>query len=286
MLAALLVVLAAGVSAEEARAAVPRANLSELTDAERATFLEVAREVFNYAGCKDTLAKCLAAGQKDPHAVRMAELVRELVSEGFPAQVVIRAVEDYYASFDPRGRASVKAEPCATEGKGPVTIVEFSDYQCSHCAAAVVPLHELVVRESKGKVRLCAKYFPFPQHPRARIAAACAEYARARGRFWRLNELIFSHQDALEDADLKRYAKEAGLDGDDMLKQVYAGRFDAVIEKDIREATSAGVDSTPALFFNGRKLVLPPRPFYLHQSVEDEREWSKARRWTFEPKRP
>jgi hypothetical protein len=66
------------VTSEQARTIVPRADLGDLTDAQRGVFVGVATEVFNYAGCQDTLARCLAAGEKDAHALRMAALVKRL----------------------------------------------------------------------------------------------------------------------------------------------------------------------------------------------------------------
>ncbi|HZR07599.1 MAG TPA: DsbA family protein [Myxococcales bacterium] len=269
------------VSAEQARNIVPRADLTGLTDAQRGVFVDVATEVFNYAGCQDTLAKCLAAAQTDPHALRMAALVKQFASEGFAAPQIIQAVEAYYASFEPSQRTAVKAENCPILGKGPVTLVEFSDYQCPHCAAAVAPLDELVSRTRKGQVRLCSKYFPFPSHPRARLAAACSEYARTKGKFWEMNAILFEHQDALEDEDLKRYAKQVGLNGDEMLKQVYSGKFDDAVEKNIREGAAAGVESTPALFIDGRLNGLPIRPWYLAFTVDDELQWQKEKGWKF-----
>src|SRR5438552_18742658 len=73
------------VTAEQARNIVPRADLADLTHAQRGVFLDVATEVLNYAACQDTLAKCLAGGQTDAHAVRVAEMVKQLSSEGHPA---------------------------------------------------------------------------------------------------------------------------------------------------------------------------------------------------------
>jgi protein-disulfide isomerase len=271
------------VTAEQARNIVPRADLADLNDAQRGVFVDVATEVFNYAGCQDTLAKCLASGQNDPHAVRMAALVKQLASEGFPATSVIQAIEKYYASFDDAQRVRLNGSSCAVAGKGPVTLVEFSDYQCPHCALAVAPLEELVEKTRKGKVRLCSKYFPFPSHPRARIAAACAEYARAKGKFWPLNETLFAHQEQLEDEDLKRYAKEVGLDGEEMLRQVYAGKFDEQVEKNRREGIAAGVESTPSLFIDGRYNVLPIKAWYLAFTVDDELEWQREKGWKFGP---
>ncbi len=269
------------VTAEQARNIVPRADLSDLTDAQRGVFIDVATDVFNYAGCQDTLAKCLAASQTDPHAVRMAGLVKQLTTEGATAQQITQAVEAYYASFEPGQRTPVKADNCPILGKGPITIVEFSDYQCPHCAAAVKPLEQLVERDRNGFVRLCSKYFPFTTHPRARIASACAEYARTKGKFWEMNASLFEHQEALEDDDLKRYARQLGLNGDEMLKEVYAGRFDDRVEKNRREGLAAGVDSTPTLFIDGRRGVLPLNPWYLSFSIDDELQWQKEKGWKF-----
>src|SRR3954462_8922222 len=105
---------------EQARAAVPRADLAGLTDAQRGVFVAVATEVFNYAGCQDTLAKCLGTGQTDPHALRMAALVKQLSADGVPANAVVQLVECYYASFDAPQRLTLNAETCPTLGKGPV----------------------------------------------------------------------------------------------------------------------------------------------------------------------
>ena len=272
------------ITAEQARNIVPRAELSDLTDAQRGVFVDVATEVFTYAGCQDTLAKCLAASQKDPHALRMAGLVKQLVGEGASAAQIIQAVEGYYASFEPAQRNSmVKADNCPILGKGPIAVVEFSDYQCPHCGAAVKPLEELVEKARKGQVRLCSKYFPFTNHPRARVAAACAEHARSKGKFWEMNASLFEHQEALEDEDLKRYAQQLGLDGNEMLKQVYAGKFDDRVEKNRREGMAAGVESTPAIFIDGRANVLPLKSWYLAFSVDDELEWQKEKGWKFGP---
>jgi protein-disulfide isomerase len=268
-------------SAEQARAIVPRADLSGLTDAQRGVFVEVATDVFNYAGCQDTLAKCLAAGQKDPHALRMAALVKQLAGEGSPAATIVQAVEKYYGSFEAGSRVTLHADNCPILGKGPVTLVEFSDYQCPHCAAAVAPLEHLVTQDRMGEARLCSKYFPFSSHPRARVAAACAEYARTKGKFWELNAVLFANQETLEDDNLKAYAKQVGLNGEEMLKEVYAGTFEAQVEKHRREGLAAGVESTPSLFIDGRYLVLPLKPWYLSFTVDDELQWRREKGWKF-----
>ena len=279
-------VAAAAVSQQQAAQDLPRAHLEDLSEAQRSAFLEVASDIFNYAGCQDTLAKCLAADVKDPHALREASLVHEFAREDFPPTVITQAVERYYASFEARHRVKVRTDNCPMLGSAGARIViaEFSDYQCPHCAASAPNLRELVEKLEKGKARLCFKYFPWPAHARARIAAACAEYARGKGKFWEWSDFVFAHQDALEDANLKQYADGLGLNGDEMLKEVYAARFDASVESHIREGTALGVQSTPTLYVAGREHVLPLRPFYLKLSVEDELEWQKARGFAFDKK--
>src|SRR5262249_32964062 len=152
-----------------------------------------------------------------------------------------------------------------------------------HCAAALPVLTALVDMDREGQVRLCSKYFPFPSHPRARVAALCAEYARSKGKFWEMNAILFKNQESLEDSDLKGYAKEIGLNGDEMLKEACSGKYDGNVEKHLREGLAAGVESTPSLFIDGREYRLPLRPEYLKFAIDDEVQWKKEKGWHFAP---
>jgi protein-disulfide isomerase len=272
----LALLLAQGLSDERARQILPRADLHDLTDAQRAQFLEVAGDTFGYAGCTDTLARCLGAGVSDKHAPRMAGLVKALLLQGLKPGVVTDALERYYAGFPQQRRQKLADFDCPQLGdaRAPVAVVEFSDYQCPHCAAAVKPLHDLV-RSLPAKVRLCSKYFPLPGHPRAQLAAACAEFARRQGKFWEMNDLIYANQEELSDAALKSFALKLGLDGDAMLRQAYGGRFDPVIERQKKEGAAAGLRATPTLYFNGRQYTLPIQHEFLVFSAQDEDEWQR-----------
>jgi len=263
-------------SLEEAQRLLPRADLSGLNGAQRAELLEVAGDTFDYAGCNSTLAACLRADVKDRHAPRMARLASLLIRDGLPTSQIIFYLERYYAGFDKAKRKKLAGDDCPILGdpKAKLTLVEFSDFQCPHCAAALKPLHELVTAPD-SKVKLCSKYFPLPGHPRARIAAACAEYARKRGKFWEMNRLLFEHQEELDDANLKSFAQQLKLDGNDMLKEAYAGKFEAIIERHLKEGAAAEVQATPSLFLNGRLHTLPVKLEYLRHSVEDELEWQR-----------
>jgi len=129
---------------------------------------------------------------------------------------------------------------------------------------------------------LCSKFFPLPGHARARIAAGCAEFRRRQGKFWPMNDLLFAHQDELDDANLKAYAKQLGLDGAQMLKEVYAGRFEGAIESHLQEGIGARVQATPTVFVNGRQHVLPMKLQFLQRSVEDELEWQQNKAFVYE----
>ena len=262
-------------SEQDARARLPRADFSGLNGEQRATLVELAGDTFDYAGCNSTLAACLKDGVKDKHAPRMAKLASLLLQDGLPPSQVIFYLEQYYGSFPAAKRKELRNDDCPVLGeKGSLWVIEYSDYQCPHCAAALKPLHDLA-DSFKGKLRLCAKYFPLPGHARAVPAAGAAEFARARKKFWELNEILFAKQDELEDANLKAYARQVGLDGDAMLKDVYAGKYNDLIERHRKEGMDAGVRSTPSLFFNGRLLTLPVKPEYLAFSTEDEFEWAR-----------
>ncbi|MFN2547113.1 MAG: DsbA family protein [Myxococcales bacterium] len=263
-------------SEERAKQILPRADLSQLTGQQRAQFLEIASDTFDYAGCNDTLAQCLRANVQDRHALRMTELIKGMLVEGYTPSVIIELIERYYASFPKEKRVKVNEADCPQMGdpRAPVAVVEYSDFQCPHCAAAQKPLHDLI-QALPGRVRLCSKYFPLPSHNRAQVAAACAEFARQKGKYWEMSEMLFAHQDELEDGQLKAYAKQLGIDGNQMLKEVYAGRFDAVVEKQKQEGVGAGVNATPTLFFDGRKYTLPIKPEFLVFSAQDEEEWKR-----------
>jgi protein-disulfide isomerase len=133
----------------------------------------------------------------------------------------------------------------------PVTLLEYGDYECPYCAAAAPVLRQLV-EESDGQVRLAFRNFPLADvHPYALTAALAAEAADAQGGFWPMHELLFARQDRLDDAALRAYAEELGLDGSRVVgaaAQPYADK----VEADFAAGVAAGVPGTPTLFIDGQ----------------------------------
>jgi protein-disulfide isomerase len=133
----------------------------------------------------------------------------------------------------------------------PVTLVEYGDFECPHCGAAY-PIVEGVRRRMGARLRFVFRHFPLKEmHPHAMHAAEAAEAAGAQGKFWPMHGMIFEHQDALEDADLVRYAKALHLDGKRFTSELDSEARAERIREDIRSGIRSGVNGTPTFFING-----------------------------------
>jgi protein-disulfide isomerase len=131
-------------------------------------------------------------------------------------------------------------------------ILEYGDYECPYSRQAYRSIQE-IERELGGRVRFAFRHFPLTQiHPHAADAATAAEAAALRGRFWEMHDLLFHHQKALEDDDLRRYAAELGLD----LARFDAERTGDPVLRRVARDMSSGIESgqvlgTPTLFIDG-----------------------------------
>ncbi len=137
----------------------------------------------------------------------------------------------------------------------PVTIVEFSDYQCPYCAKAEGTVKDLLELEKyRGKVRLVYRDLPLPFHPLAPKAAEAAHCAGDQGKYWEMHDRLFAGQPKLEIADLKAYARELGLDQGRFDKCLDSGEKAKEVEANAKAGSEAGVRGTPAFFVNGRLI--------------------------------
>lgn len=149
--------------------------------------------------------------------------------------------------------------PVHGDDKAPVTIVEFTDFQCPYCKRAVETLER--VREAYPKeVKIVARQYPLPNHERAKPAAEAALCANEQGRYWEYRKKLFSDQSKLADADLRQYAKDLQLDEEKFGQCLSSGRFAQQVEKDFAEGKKYGVTGTPAFFVNG-ELITGAQPF-------------------------
>jgi protein-disulfide isomerase len=148
-------------------------------------------------------------------------------------------------------RIEVEAKgPSRGPAAAPVTIVEFSDFQCPFCGREY-PVIDKVMKEYDGKVRLVFRHFPLDFHPFAAKAAEAGACAADQGKFWELHDKMFSNQGKLAVDDLKGYAKSVGVDPAKFDKCLDSGEKKAQVEADQKAGAEAGVNGTPAFFVNG-----------------------------------
>ncbi len=153
---------------------------------------------------------------------------------------------------------SVDDDPARGDANAPVTIVEFTDFQCPSCAA-MQPILDEVLKSYGNKVRFVVRDFPLLAHANARKAAEAANAANAQGKFFEYALLLFKHQNALDVPSLKKYASDLGLNRTLFDAALDSGKYAAEVRHDIDDGEKYGVDSTPTIFINGGALtVLSP----------------------------
>jgi protein-disulfide isomerase len=137
-----------------------------------------------------------------------------------------------------------------------VVLVMYGDYQCSQ-SADVYRLIKVIERQlsfSLGENYLCFIFRHFPQieiHSHAQHAQHAAEAAAVQGQFWQMHEMLFAHQQKLENGYLVEYANNLGLDISQFLQDIFKKVYVNAVNEDIQSGLHSGVTSAPALFING-----------------------------------
>lgn len=158
---------------------------------------------------------------------------------------------------------TVDDDPMLGNAGAPVTIIEFSDFECPFCKEFVEETLPQLKSEyiDTGKVKLVFRDFPLTEiHPQAEAAALAAECAADQGKYWDYHDYLFAHQGELSDENYILWAEELGLD-----EEAFALCYDneihaAEIAADREDGEAAGVTGTPAFFING-KFVSGAQPF-------------------------
>ncbi|HEV2827290.1 MAG TPA: DsbA family protein [Pyrinomonadaceae bacterium] len=179
---------------------------------------------------------------------RMAQLLTAINSK--PAAPAQRP-----SGPDPDKVYTVKTDgaPFIGPSQAPITIAEFSDFQCPFCGR-VGPTLDQIRKAYGNNVRVVWKHFPLDMHPAAKPAALAAEAANSQGKFWEFHDKLFANQSKLDLNDLKQYAKDVGLDTAQFEKDLVDSRNKKRMDDDMAEARSLGITGTPAFFVNGRFL--------------------------------
>ena len=131
-------------------------------------------------------------------------------------------------------------------------IVEYGDYECPYSRQAFREIERLE-RRLGDDLRFAFRHFPLTEiHPHALAASAAAEAAALKDRFWEMHELLFHHQNALADHDLRRYAAELELDVPAFDVDRSSARVLERVDRDVQSGIASGeVRGTPTLFIDG-----------------------------------
>ena len=164
--------------------------------------------------------------------------------------------------------ATAAIDPVRGVASAPITIVEFSDYQCPFCAR-VNPTLEQVRKTYGDKVKIIFKDFPLPNHPQAPKAAEAAHCAGEQGKYWEMHDHMFANQRALNVPELKQYASALGLDAAKFGQCLDSGKHAGLVALGTAQGEKMGVNSTPTLYINGRALI-GAQPFEAFKQIIDE----------------
>jgi protein-disulfide isomerase len=172
-----------------------------------------------------------------------------------------KARQEFFSKLEEKYSVEIKMEPVRVEvaangpAKGPanapVTIVEFSDFQCPFCSR-VNPTLKQVQEKYGDKVRIVFRQFPLSFHQMAAKAAEASLCAADQGKFWELHDAMFADQQGLEVAQLKTKAAGLGVNAEQFNQCLDSGKHAATVQADMKAGSEAGVNGTPAMFINGR----------------------------------
>jgi protein-disulfide isomerase len=197
------------------------------------------------------------------------------VEAGSAADVPSNAAQAAAAAEDVVGEVPVvtAADHVFGDPKAPVTIIEYSDFQCPFCSR-FHPIMKQVMETYAGKVKWVYRHFPLSFHPHAEPAAEAAECASEQGKFWEYADKLFENQSSLGDDLYARLASDLGLDKSSFDACLKSDKYLERIASDVQGGANAGVSGTPGSFVidadGNAKVIKGALPFETVASVIDQ----------------
>jgi protein-disulfide isomerase len=239
---------------------IPGVDLGNLSPARTNTALRILRNHNCNCGCDMKMAECRV---KDPNCAW---------SKGFSKEVAdsLRQGKDENAALaaaaasrwghppappkllDAAVTIPVAGSPVQGAENAPITLVEFSDFQCPYCAKAIKNL-DAILKAYPGQVKLIFKQFPLDSHGQALGAAAAAIAAHQQGKFWPMHDALFASRTNLARPSLLAIATRLGLDMKKFTADLDSPVTRKTVDKDEQDGEKAGVEGTPTVFINGQR---------------------------------
>lgn len=180
--------------------------------------------------------------------------------------------------------AKVGKLPLLGDASAPVTIIEFSDFQCPFCRTFFEDTYTQLKKDyiDSGKVQLSYRHFPLDFHPAAQITAEAAECANEQDKFWEFHDTVYEKQGAQGTGtiqytkdDLKTWAADLAIDTAAFNQCLDSGKHTQTVKDDVSYAGTVGVQATPTFFVNGQKIE-GAQPYSVFKTMIDA-ELAKAK---------
>ncbi len=239
----------------------PAVDTRGLNPAGLAFLQKVANEEICPCDCPKSFGQCLQEGSKCKPAVLLAQWIIKSLTDGTPGEAlqeaVTRELTGGFASAVKNPETKGFSAKGATTAK--YTIVEYADFECTHCKLVGPVLEELV--QAHPEVRVVYKHYPLPFHAMARPAAIAAEAAARQNKFWEMHSALFATQEFLSKDMMQGHAKALGLDLPRFLQDLADPELAKRVDAGRAEGQAFGVEFTPYFLVNGR-------PYFLSRSLE------------------
>ncbi|MFL6350290.1 MAG: DsbA family protein [Bryobacteraceae bacterium] len=243
--------------------ALPGVDLNGLTSAQKATALKILREHDCSCECGMKMAQCRVQDPSCSYSRGLATVIVDALKSGKSEPDAIAAAEA--SKFAHIQQRKLLDDPIAIPTGGapalgpqnaPITLVEFSDFQCPYCIAAAPEL-AAVLKAYPAQVKLIFKQYPLETHSQAALAAAAAVAAHRQGKFWPMYDAMFATRDGLSKENLVALAQKNGLDLKRFEADLDATEVKEAITRDVQDGDRAGVEGTPTLFIDGQRYNGP-----------------------------
>jgi protein-disulfide isomerase len=242
--------------------ALPGIDFSGLTSAQKTTALKLLREHGCSCGCNMKLAECRIVDPNCSFSKGLAAAIIDAIRQGkTDSEAVAAADASKWAHTTPTRLLDdpvaipVAGAPSLGPPNAPITLVEFSDFQCPYCIAAVPHIRALM-SAYPTQVKLIFKEYPLEIHSQAELAAYAALAAQKQGKFWAMHDAMFANRDLSRESILT-LAQKNGLDMKRFQADWASTDVRETVVRDVQDGDRAGVQGTPTIFVNGKRYNGP-----------------------------
>jgi protein-disulfide isomerase len=232
-------------------------DLSGLTAVQKKAALKILREQDCSCQCGMKTAECILKDTNCSYSRAIAKIAIQGVKDGKSLIEISKLMDASPKAHRPKlleapVNIPVDGSPVRGPADAKITLVEFSDFECPFCSAAVKQV-DIVMAAYPKDVKLIYKQFPLSMHPHAELTAEASLAAREQGKFWEMYEVLFKNFQRLSRENVLTWAKQLGLDMDKFKADLDSHKFKAVVDKDLADGEAAGVYGTPSFYINGKQ---------------------------------